>query len=447
MTQAALETYGPIVEPPSKPGKIARLLADKRCYQYRRLAALVMLINLGVLAYGAMVAGWWSGRVPALGALANVIVINFTVAILIRQQYIINALFWLATRAPTAWPLQVRWALGKVYHFGGLHSGGTVCGTLWFLIYLVTLLATGGAGVSAATLGLAMALALLLSLMTLLAFTPIRARFHDLFERSHRFCGWAALALFFAHLIALTGDLNPNAPLGTALTQSLGFWLLLVITVSIIIPWLHLKRVPIEVVRPSDHVALVKFDYGDTPFAGSSNAISRSPLLEWHAFANIPTPGESGYRLAISRAGDWTGDFIDNPPSHVWVKGITTSGVARIEVLFKRVVYIATGSGIGPVLPHLLAKDVPTHLVWATRSPRQTYGNDLVDEILGASPDALIWDTDANGKPDLAELALKAVHQTGAEAVICISNPKLTWRVVEAVEMQGIPGFGAIWDS
>ena len=35
----------------------------------------------------------------------------------------------------------------------------------------------------------------------------------------------------------------------------------------------------------------------------------------------------------------------------------------------------------------------------------------------------------------------------GAEAVICISNKKLTWQVVHGLERRGIPAFGAIWDS
>lgn len=149
----------------------------------------------------------------------------------------------------------------------------------------------------------------------------------------------------------------------------------------------------------------------------------------------------------ISRAGDWTGRFIDNPPSHVWVKGITTSGVARIELLFKKVVYVGTGSGIGPILPHLLAHDVPNKLIWSTRSPRATYGDALVDEIEANTDDPLIWDTDALGKPDLSQLALEAVRKTGAEAVIVISNQKLTKRVIQDVESQGIPAYGAIWDS
>lgn len=117
---------------------------------------------------------------------------------------------------------------------------------------------------------------------------------------------------------------------------------------------------------------------------------------------------------------------MDDKPSHVWVKGIPTAGVANIEVLFKRLVYVATGSGIGPCLPHLLAQQVPTYLVWSTRTPRQTYGDKLVDEILDAQPNATIWDTTEQGKPAMVKLTMAACEAFDAEAVICISNQKLT---------------------
>jgi hypothetical protein len=194
-------------------------------------------------------------------------------------------------------------------------------------------------------------------------------------------------------------------------------------------------------------VALLSFDYGVTPFAGSSTALSRNPLLEWHSFANVPAPGRSGFRLTISRAGDWTGRFIADQPGHVWVKGIPTAGVGNIDKLFTRVVWVATGSGIGPCLPHLLAETAPARLVWSTRDPRRTYGDALVDEILRVQPDAVVWDTSTEGKPDLVALAYDACRRFDAEAVICISNKPTTWQVVEELESRGIPAYGAIWDS
>ncbi|MDA8747790.1 hypothetical protein N9M66_06225 [Litoreibacter sp.] len=412
--------------------------------EYRRLATLVALVNIWIFGSGVANGHWFSQGSFATDQIALLALINFTLGIMIRQQRVVNLLFWLATRIPTSWPLWIRWGAGKVFHFGGLHSGGNVAGSLWFAFGLFGLIwnrVNGTGDTSQMTLILSGIMVALMLAMIITAIAPLRAKFHNRFEIVHRFAGWTLLALFWAQSSAISADA------GHAFTQTPTFWLLCLITLSILSPWLSLKKVPIDVVKPSNHAVAIRFNYGDTPFAGSSNAISVSPLREWHSFANIPSPGVDGYRLIISRAGDWTGRFIDNPPSHVWVKGITTSGVARVELLFKKVVYVGTGSGIGPILPHLLAHDVPNRLIWSTRSPRATYGDALVDEIEANTENPLIWDTDARGKPDLSQLALQAVRETGAEAVIVISNQKLTQKVIYDMESQGIPAYGAIWDS
>ncbi|MCB0116446.1 MAG: hypothetical protein KDD84_20250 [Caldilineaceae bacterium] len=415
---------------------------------YNRLIVLVLAVNAAVLVWGADL--WWTATSFDLVALSNLVIANLSLAIVIRQHYVINLLFWLATRAPTSWPLAIRWQLGKVYHFGGLHVGGAIAGTLWFVAFVVGVVlawVNGQPGVSATLVGVTGALLVLLIGIIGLSLPSIRAKYHDLFERSHRLGGWTALVLFWAQTLIFANDQRASATLAQALISSPGFWLLLAVTGSILLPWLRLRRVPVRIERPSSHVALAHFDYGVTPFAGSSTALSRNPLLEWHSFANVPAPGKDGYRLTISRAGDWTGQFIDDMPSHVWVKGIPTAGVGNIDQLFKRVVWIATGSGIGPCLPHLLAQEVPARLVWSTRSPRATYGDKLVDEILAVQPNAVIWDTDSAGRPDLVKLAYDAVVAFDAEAVIVISNKKLTWQVVYGMESRGIPAYGAIWDS
>jgi hypothetical protein len=283
--------------------------------------------------------------------------------------------------------------------------------------------------------------------MIVMAWPSIRARYHDNFELVHRFGGWTALLLFWVQTVMFANDQRGAVSLGSALITTPGFWLLILITFSILLPWLRLRKVPVKIETPSSHVALVRFNHGVTPIAGSSTADSRNPLIEWHTYDNVPTPGEEGFRLTISRAGDWTGAFVDDKPARVWVKGIPTAGVANIEVLFKKVIYVATGSGIGPCLPHLLAQQVPALLIWSTKKPRATYGDALVDEILAVQPNAIIWDTNEHGRPDLVKLAYEACQSFDAEAVICISNKKLTWQVVYGMESRGIPAYGAIWDS
>ncbi len=381
---------------------------------HNRLAVTVVLANV-VAAFA----------VDDAQALADLVVANVALAVLIRQQHVINLLFRLATSAPTTWPLRVRWTLGKVYHFGGLHVGAAVSATAWFAVLAWVL-----------DDALTWTILALMAAMVVFALPSLRARRHDLFERVHRFAGWTVLVLFAVHSSRQPGFVG-----------SAQFWLLLLVVTSVALPWVRLRRVPVRIVRPSRHVALVSFDHGVTPFAGSSTAVSRHPLLEWHSFANVPTPGRTGFRLTISRAGDWTGALIDDLPSHLWVKGVPTAGVGNIDKLFTRVVWVATGSGIGPCLPHLLSGETPARLVWSTRTPRETYGDDLVDEIEAVQPDALVWDTVRDGKPDLVELALRAHREFDAEAVICISNKKTTWHVVEELEARGVPAFGAIWDS
>ncbi|WP_406167626.1 hypothetical protein OIE52_17975 [Streptomyces canus] len=395
-----------------------RLLKHPRLMHYNRLAGLVIAANLAFL---------WAGWPLSTRTLGHAALANLALAVIVRQQYVVNLFFRLATWPPTTWPLKIRWTLGKVYHFGGLHVGGALAGTAWFLALTVTtpngpLMAVGWT------------LLALLALIIATALPPFRSRHHDHFEKIHRFGGWTALALFWTHTL-----LSSAGPASLAV--------LALVTFSVALPWLRLRKVAVRLERPSSHVVLAHFDHGETPFAGSSTAISRSPLREWHSFANVPAPGEPGFRLTISRAGDWTGAFIDDLPAKVWVKGITTAGVANIETLFTKVVYVATGSGIGPCLPHLLAAEVPSRLVWATRDPRTTYGDALVDEILAVQPHALVWDTSRRGKPDMVRLAYEAYRDFGAEAVICISNKRLTWQVVHGLERRGIPAYGAIWDS
>jgi hypothetical protein len=47
----------------------------------------------------------------------------------------------------------------------------------------------------------------------------------------------------------------------------------------------------------------------------------------------------------------------------------------------------------------------------------------------------------------MVRLADEAYSAFDAEAVICISNKKLTWQVVHGLERRGIPAYGPIWDS
>jgi hypothetical protein len=418
---------------------------------YRRLMLAVMMVNLAVLYNHLRRGDWRIADGTALSGLSAMVLVNMTAAVVIRQQTFLNVLYGLAGRGSRSWPLWVRWSVSKVHHVGGLHAGCAIAGTAWLCAFtgvsFVTRVRHPGS-VTDTTLVLCLGLVALLVLVTVCATSPVRTRAHNVFEQSHRWGGWSAIVLFWVLTIHLALRGRGDSTALEVIASDWHVWVLAILTASVAWPWLRLRRVPVTVQRPSRHVAIVHLDYGVRPAYSSAVGISLSPLREWHAFATVTTPNQSGYRLFISRAGDWTGRFIDDPPAHVWVRGVPVSApMAKVAMLYERVVYVVTGSGIGPCLGQILANRVPARLVWSTRDPRRTYGDALVDEVGAAQPDAVIWDTTTHGKPDLLKLALDAYEDFGAEAVFVVSNKSTTLGLVHDLERRGIPAFGPIWDS
>ncbi len=421
---------------PAWSGPVRQALRHPRAMPYNRLVLGVVLVNVAIAVLGR---GWWGEADSALPALALLAQANIALSVLFRQQAFINALGRVATAAPRTWPLSLRWALAKFYHHGGLHVGTAVAGTAWYVVFVAVLLPHGSAPLVARVV--ALLVALLLVVIVVLASPWVRHRLHDGFELSHRLGGWAALLLIWVSTVLLEPDLG-------ALLTDPAVWLLAAATLGVAWPWVRLRRVPVDVETPSDHVALVTLVGEPTPDRGSTRGISRHPLVGWHQFANIPARQDgAGHRMAISRAGDWTSEFIAAPPPTVWVRGVPTIELANVWRLFGKTVFVATGSGIAPVLGHLLDADARTKLVWVTRNPVRTYGEGLVQEILHRQPDATIWDTESLGKPDVLRLAYSAYLESGAEAVICVSNRTVTGDLVHGLERRGIPAFGPVFDS
>ncbi|KAI8634877.1 acetyl-CoA synthetase-like protein [Xylariaceae sp. FL1651] len=417
---------------------------------YRRFFSVIFFANL--LAFALV---WWrswnSGSLP-LSQLPTAIAVNLLVAVAMRQDHVINFLFWLATRVPTWAPLTIRRHCARVYHIGGIHSGAAVSAVLWWLIFTVGATVNFVNGnqkvhINTGTIALSyFVLAFLLAIIGM-AHPDIRAKMHDQFEWTHRFAGWTATALVWAHLVVATDSLRPRTQtLANALASTPAVYLLALITLSIALPWLRLRRVSVRSEPLSKHAIRLHFDF-ETPIAGKAIRISDRPMREWHAFATIDKPGEKGFSIVVSNAGDWTRKTIDGQPQRLWTRGALASGVLTIAPLFKKVVLVATGSGIGPCLPVILEGRVPARIIWSTPHPRETFGDEILNDVLRADPRAIIWNTRTQGKPDLTALAYQLLKESDAEAVCIISNKKVTQQVVYRLEARGIPAFGAIFDS
>lgn len=69
--------------------------------------------------------------------------------------------------------------------------------------------------------------------------------------------------LVWFQVVLLTNDYRiPGQTLGQALIGAPPFWLLVILTLSIILPWVRLRKVPVRAEVLSSHAIRLYFDYG-----------------------------------------------------------------------------------------------------------------------------------------------------------------------------------------
>ena len=445
-----------------------RRLRHRLLAVYQRLFSVVFLANLVAFIFFTVLK-----PTPALlsvATLASPIAVNFFVAGLFRTESTINFLYKSVLWVPTTIPLGIRRRLAKIYEFGGVHSGAGAACTLWALLFLVQLTRsfTKGEPISSSSVVVTYYLVLLLLVLIIAAHPSVRRRHHNYFEALHRLCGWGGLLLYCALVILLGCDVSraTGSSLAQVLFTSPPIYFLVGSTILTVLPWLRLRQVRVTVTPLSKHATRMYFP---SPYVGPAQGvrISKSPLFEWHSFATIPCRAftkkseiakASEYSILVSSAGDWTKSAIADPQADrkYWMRGIPVTGVALVVRLFRSAVVVTTGSGIGPALSLIAAarspdveqgRKVSCRLFWSTPGPLQTYGQNVLDEVYAADPEAIIWDTKAQGRPNMVQQTWNAYSDFGAEAVVVISNPKVTSEVVYAMESRGIPTYGPIFDS
>ncbi|KAF4268848.1 hypothetical protein CNMCM8714_000752 [Aspergillus fumigatus] len=378
--------------------KVVRGLRYRIFIVYRRLFTLIWLANVAALLCILFI--------PKLGPqwISTIAFINLTIAVLVRQDAVINVLYTICCSVPKSWPLAIRRRCAKIYHLGGVHSGAAMAATAWFAgsigynIYNQVDDARALAKASPATLTLSLIVLLLLFSMIGFAYPTFRKKRHNTFERIHRFVGWTILGIIWIQTILSIRDQRGTQPLGRAVISSPNFWMLLVITASIASSWVFLRKVPVDAEVLSNHAVRLHFDY-TMPVNGTFTRLSERPLLEWHSFATVPAP-----------------TAVNGRP-----KGLRRD---------------AHRNALQPRRP-----------IWSTPNPVDTFGRDVVDAVYAADSGAVVHDTRKQGRPDLVRLTWDAVQGFQAEAVMVISNEKLTKKVVYGMETRGVPAYGAIWDS
>ncbi|KAK8094689.1 hypothetical protein PG997_001374 [Apiospora hydei] len=428
---------------------------------YRKIFCGIFTINLAVLVTVLVV----TKANPASWIVVSVASANLMCCLLFRQENFVNLMYELFTCAPLSWPLGLRKRLAKVYHYGGCHSGAGTAAVAWYFLY--TALATRDFVKDPQTDVLVnMVTSWIVVVMFLLILTAahpsLRQRYHDYFEMFHRFAGWTALVSFWVQ-VAFAVQVRARQQgrhVGMVLITSPNFWFFWVSTSCSLLSWSRLRRHAVYPEKLSDHATRLHFRYRPMqPFYGVK--LSDAPLTEWHAFATIPDTsvtdemaesGNSkitGFSIVVSNAGDWTSKQIASTEGgrKLWIRGAPLHGVLYTSRLFRRIVVVATGSGIGPCLSLMFANQTPMRVLWSTRDPLRTYGETVVATVRRADPNAVIWNTTEQGYPDIVSETYQLVRESDAEAVFIISNPKVTEKVVMGMLVRGVAAYGAIFDS
>ncbi|KAJ5517008.1 hypothetical protein N7527_008568 [Penicillium freii] len=442
---------------------------------YRRLFTVVFCANLAVFLYVMI-----SDR--QLLALVNATAVNLVACGLARHPMMVNAIYRVICSIPRSAPLSLRRRCAKAAHYGGVHSGCGTASLVWYIGFVALLsqiywthspISTKtDAEFSPAPIAVAYIILVLLFVMVVVAYPTFRRRMHDYFELTHRFTSWLILALFVALVMIFAHESSgaEQVTLGHFLVTLPAFWLLIAAIVAVAHPWLLLRRVPVKAEPLSSHAVRLSFDFKPIEFAKGVQ-VSKHPLRDWHSFAGFPDPIPGGekpvarnargkkpfvkghghkrsWSIVVSKAGDWTADTIREPPTHLWKRGSLMRGVGYGLRVFDRIIIVTTGSGIGPCLGFLGDKNRPLiKVIWQTRNPLQTYGQDVIDLVHQMGPDPIIFDTSRDGRVDMLPVVRQQLKEFKAEAVFVISNPKMTQDIVYEFESQGIPAYGPIFDS
>lgn len=513
---------GPL--PPKRGSRLYRFARWNFGSVYRRIFCLSFFGNIAALA--VLVAKNYVQDTKFTYQQASIAVTaNILAAILVRNEHIVNAMFWVFGTWSSRMPLAIRRLVAKVHSYGGIHSGCATAATFWYVAFLV--LMTFDFNQTGAPEQLSMLkgyiyffsyfILFLLVSMLVTAHPHLRRTLHNWFEGVHRFMGWLSILLFWAQVLLLNAEAARVAgtDFGRGLLVSPNFWMLTVITGLVVYPWTRLRMREVHAEVLSQHCVKLNFNYRDV-YYGQAIRLTDAPLKETHAFGVIPHPhppkpvvhctgcgcekpnaasdrnsmvsldktasglshaGEKGFSVIVSNAGDWTRKIIQNPPSKIYTRGTPQFGVMRIAGLFEPCIIVATGSGIAPCLSLFVQRpEHPVRIIWSTKNPVETYGQQIIDLLYATDPKAIIIDTSKGGpkcrRPDLVKIAYRVWEQsqddgpsdygqlqgrrntTGrtkpvgqCEAVVVISNQRLTEKVVYGLESRGVPAYGALFDS
>jgi hypothetical protein len=436
-------------KPPSKPKKKVPLWIVWTLWfnTYRKFFTFCFTVNMVGLTLAA--SGHWPyGRRYA----GSIVVADFFVAILMRNEIFGRFLYWFVNTFFAKWtPLWFRLGCTSVLqHLGGIHSGCAVSAVIWLIYRVVDNFRDLDGITHTSVLVLGVITNVVVFIAALSAFPWVRNTHHNVFERQHRFFGWTGIIMTWAFVVA--GDLwDPVSRSwnlsGVGLLRHQDFWFIVGMTVFVALPWFFVREVPVDIELPSPKVAIIRFKRGMQQ--GLLGRISRSPILEYHAFGLVSESRHAKYHYMIAGVqGDFTRSLVQNPPKTIWTRELKFAGVSNTSTLYKRGIRICTGTGIGAALSTCLQSPY-WYLIWIGSEQEKTFGPTISGLIhKHIEPERLLlWDSKARGgRPDSIKILKEAYTYWNAEVVFITSNYTGNTEMLQGCKENNIPCFGTLWD-
>ncbi|MED6114601.1 hypothetical protein PIB30_081854 [Stylosanthes scabra] len=389
------------VEKKANSSRLSIILLDQGFTMYKWIFLVCLALNMVALSLSASGHFPYAKEKASLFSIANILALT-----LCRSEATLRILFYLVVKTigKPCVPLRIKTSTTSfLQSLGGIHSSCGVSSISWLLFSLVLTMKNRNK-TSIEIIVVAFVILSLLLLSSLAAFPLVRHLHHNVFERTHRFAGWTALILL----------------------------------------WL----VHVCVSAPSGHATIIKFEGGVE--AGLFGRISPSPLSEWHAFGII-SDGKKEHMMLAGAVGDFTRSLVSTKPNHLWVRKLHFAGLTYLVKLYKRVLLVATGSGVCVFLSFLLQKrhhHVDVYLIWVAKGIESNFGKEIVELVRNYPKEkVIVHDTGVCGRPNVAEMSVKGAALWNCEVVFVTSNPQGSRDVVRACKRANIPAFGPIWDS
>ncbi|KAF2652562.1 hypothetical protein K491DRAFT_564359, partial [Lophiostoma macrostomum CBS 122681] len=459
---------------------------------YHILFSSVLIANLALLATVHITSH--PPLTPSTAMLATST--NLLLALLIRNEHIINLFFTLLSRLASGayTPPFLKRRIADFHHYGGLHSSAALGAVLWYiqytalktmsLVYLLRLRSESTGeygrvwragdeakmeGWECVDVALCYTVLLILLAICITALPGMRRRWHNLFEKTHRFGGWASIVGLWVHVVGQSFAMQKYVAAGVSLVplwKTPAFYLLLGITGLVVHPWLYVRRVRVATAVVDPHSTTLIFPYNNMP-ASSTMRFSTNPLTEWHAFATIPSAtGLPAAKIIVARAGDWTDSLIHDPPQNLWIRRLPARNFLAFARCWDRILLVGTGAGIGPVVSFLGSVKRQAErggqvqklvkVLWCARDPFSAEWEHVRRAIERVDPGPWILESRSksggrgagrNKRPDLLEESKAMVREYGLQAAFVVGNKTVTDVIVGGLKAVGIPGYGAVFDS